>query len=121
MDRPKPKGVMRVARALRNSCNGLIGAFQNEAAFRQGLALACVVIPLGFWLGDSGVERALFVAPMVLILLVELINSAIEAAIDRIGLEHHRLSGLAKDIGSAAVLVAYLLLAVIWGLILAGR
>lgn len=119
--RSKPRGVGRVFRALRNSVHGVAGAFREEAAFRQGLALAVVVIPLGFWLGHTGVERALLVAPMVLILLVELVNSAIEAAIDRIGPEHHRLSGLAKDIGSGAVLMAFLSLAVIWLLVLTDR
>ena len=119
--RTKPRGAARVVRALGNSVKGITGAYREEAAFRQGLALAFVVIPLGFWLGHTGVERALLVAPMVLILLVELVNSAIEAAIDRIGPEHHRLSGLAKDIGSGAVLMAFLLLAVIWTLVLTDR
>lgn len=121
LDRPKPTGLVRVVRAFGNSLKGLAGAWREEAAFRQEVALAALVIPLGLWLGRTGVERALLVAPMLLILIVELLNSAVEAAIDRIGLEHHRLSGLAKDIGSAAVMVAFLLLGVVWALVLLGR
>jgi diacylglycerol kinase (ATP) len=104
--------------AFGNSFRGFNGAFREEAAFRQELALAAVVIPAGLWLGRSGVERALLVAPMLLILIVELLNSAVEAAIDRIGPEHHALSGLAKDIGSAAVFAAFVLLGTMWVLVL---
>jgi diacylglycerol kinase (ATP) len=117
-DRLKPTGFTRMFRAFGASMKGLTGAFREEAAFRQELALAMVVIPLGLWLGRNGVERALLIGPMFLVLVVELINSAIEATVDRIGLERHELSGLAKDIGSAAVLMSLLLLAVIWLLIL---
>ena len=98
IDRYKPRGVTRVIRALGSSIKGLTGAFRDEAAFRQELALAVLVIPLGLWLGHSGVERALLIGPVLLILIVELINSAIEATVDRIGLERHVLAGLAKDI-----------------------
>ena len=105
-------------RAFGTSMKGLSAAFREEAAFRQELALAVLVIPLGLWLGQNGVERALLIAPMFLVLVVELINSAIEATVDRIGLERHTLSGLAKDIGSAAVLMSLLLLAVVWLLVL---
>ena len=97
---------------------GLAGAYREEAAFRQELALAVVVIPLGLRSGHDGIERVLLVAPMFLVLIVELLNSAIEATVDRIGHERHQLSGLAKDIGSAAVLTSLLLLAVIWILVL---
>jgi len=117
-DRFKPTGITRIVKAMRVSWQGLTGAFREEAAFRQELALAVVVIPLGLWLGHDGVERALLIAPMFLVLVVELINSAIEATIDRIGIERHTLSGLAKDIGSAAVLMSLLLLTVVWLLIL---
>ncbi len=121
VDRYKPRGVLRMMRALGASVNGLAGAFRAEAAFRQELALAAVVIPLGLWLGRSGVERALLLAPMLLILIVELLNSAIEATIDRIGLEQHQLAGLAKDVGSAAVFMSFVLLAAVWLLVLLGR
>jgi diacylglycerol kinase (ATP) len=117
-DRYKPTGFTRIFKAARVSWMGLSGAFREEAAFRQELALALVVIPLGLWLGHSGVERALLVTPMFVVLVVELINSAIETTIDRIGPERHKLSGLAKDIGSAAVLMSLLLLAVVWVLVL---
>lgn len=114
----KPTGFTRLFRAFGVSMKGLAGAFREEAAFRQELALAVVVIPLGLWLGRNGIERALLIAPMFLVLIVELLNSAIEATVDRIGQERHQLSGLAKDIGSAAVLTSLLLLAVIWILVL---
>lgn len=113
-----PQGLKRLWLAFGNSLRGFAGAFREEAAFRQELALAVLVIPAGLWLGHDGVERALLVAPMLLILIVELLNSAIEAAIDRIGVEHDALSGLAKDIGSAAVFCAFVLLGVVWALIL---
>ena len=120
-DRPKPRGAARVLRAARASWFGLAGCFREEAAFRQELALSVVVIPVGLWLGHTGVERALLVAPMLLVLIVELLNSAIEATVDRIGLERHVLAGLAKDIGSAAVLMSFILLAAVWLLVLLGR
>ena len=121
IDRYKPRGATRLVRALGASIRGLRGAFREEAAFRQELGLALIVIPLGLWLGHSGVERALLVGPVLLILVVELINSAIEATLDRIGFERHALAGLAKDIGSAAVLMSFLLLGTIWLLVLLGR
>jgi diacylglycerol kinase (ATP) len=121
VDRYKPRGLTRVLRAVGLSLRGLTGAFREEAAFRQELAFAALVIPLGLWLGHSGVERALLIGPMLLILIVELLNSAIEATVDRIGLERHALAGLAKDIGSAAVLMSFVLLTTVWLLVLLGR
>jgi diacylglycerol kinase (ATP) len=121
MERDKPRGFTRLFRAFGASRKGLVGAYTEEAAFRQELALAVLVVPFGLWLGHNGVERALLVAPMFLVLVVELVNSAIEAAVDRIGLERHVLAGLAKDIGSAAVLMAFVLLLVVWALVLLGR
>jgi diacylglycerol kinase (ATP) len=121
VDRYKPRGLRRVLRAFASSWEGLKGAFREEAAFRQELALAVLVIPLGLWLGRSPIERVLLVAPVFIILIVELLNSAIEATVDRIGLERHTLAGLAKDIGSAAVLMSFLLLAVVWLIVLFGR
>ncbi len=116
--REKPKGLTRILRAAGASYKGLRGAYLEEAAFRQELALSVLVIPLGLWLGRTGVERALLVAPMLLVLIVELLNSAVEATVDRIGLERHVLAGLAKDIGSAAVLMSFVLLGVVWLLVL---
>ena len=121
LDRFKPRGATRMWRAWGASIRGLRGAFREEAAFRQELALAVVVIPLAMWLGHTGVERALLIAPMLLTLVVELINSAIEATVDRIGFERHVLAGLAKDIGSAAVLMSLFLLGTVWLLVLLGR
>ena len=80
-----------------------------------------LVIPLGLWLGHGAIERVLLVAPVLLILIVELLNSAIEATVDRIGFERHTLAGLAKEIGSAAVLMSFVLLGVVWLLVLLGR
>lgn len=116
--RNKPTGLTRLFRAFGNSMKGFAGAWREEAAFRQELALAVVMVPLGLYLGRTGIERALLVSPMLLVLIVELLNSAVEAAIDRIGLERHALSGLAKDIGSAAVMAAFGLMAVVWACVL---
>ena len=121
INRSKPTGLARVLRACGASGRGLAGAFREEAAFRQELALAALAMPLALWLGHSGTERALLAAPVLLILVVELVNSAIEATVDRIGLERHALAGLAKDIGSAAVLMSFVLFAVVWLLVLFGR
>ncbi|HEY1723826.1 MAG TPA: diacylglycerol kinase [Steroidobacteraceae bacterium] len=119
--REKLQGVGRMLRAFASSGKGLAGAYREEQAFRQELAFACVALPLGLWLGRSGLERALLAAPVLLILIVELLNSAIEATVDRIGLERHVLAGLAKDIGSAAVMLSFILLGVVWVLVLTGR
>jgi diacylglycerol kinase (ATP) len=121
IDRSKPRGLVRLWRACGASARGLAGAFRDEAAFRQELGFAVFVIPMGVWLGHSGVERALLVGPVLLILIVELINSAIEATVDRIGYEHHALAGLAKDMGSAAVFMSFVLLGGVWLLVLFGR
>lgn len=119
--RDKPRGLTRVFRAFDASCKGLIGAYREEAAFRQELALAAVAVPLGLWLGHNGVERALLVAPVLLVLIVELLNSAIEAVVDRVSPERHELAGLAKDIGSAAVLLSLSLCGLVWVLVLLYR
>lgn len=120
-DRPKPTGLIRVINAFGNTWKGYVGAFREEAAFRQELACAVVLFPLGLWLGDSGVERALLVGPIFIVLIVELLNSGIEATVDRIGLDRHQLSGLAKDLGSAAVFTSFALLVVVWALVLLDR
>jgi len=121
LDRQKPQGFTRLFRAFGASMKGFSGAFREEAAFRQELAFAAVALPLALWLGHNGVERALLAAPVLLVLIVELVNSAIEATVDRIGLERHELAGLAKDIGSAAVLLSFGLVAVVWALVLLDR
>jgi diacylglycerol kinase (ATP) len=121
IDRYKPRGLTRLWRACGSSARGLIGAFRDEAAFRQELFFAALVIPMGLWLGHGAVERALLVAPVLLILIIELVNSAIEATVDRIGFERHTLAGLAKDLGSAAVFMAFVLLGGVWMLVLLGH
>jgi diacylglycerol kinase (ATP) len=120
MDRPKLSGMRRLFLAFVNSWKGFKGAFRFEAAFRQEVALAVILLPLGVWLGKTGVERALLLGSVVLVLIVELLNTGIETVVDRIGYERHELSGLAKDVGSTAVLLAFALLAIVWGFILLG-
>lgn len=111
----------RVRRAAGYSVAGFRAALQNEAAFRQELALFVVLAPLGFWLGRDGVERSLLIGSLMLVLLVELLNTAIEATVNRVGRDPHELSGQAKDIASAAVFVSLLLVMVVWVLVLADR
>ena len=115
MAKPGNTGIRRIIRATRFSMQGFAHAFKHEAAFRQELALAAVMAPAAFWLGRSPLEIAMLVGVLLLVLIVELFNSAIEAAIDRHGDEHHELSGRAKDMGSAAVFVVLLLVGVVWG------
>ncbi|MBW3698581.1 diacylglycerol kinase [Vibrio sp. T187] len=107
-------GFKRLYKAAGFSWQGLTAAFKNEAAFRQELCLAAVLIPLAFYLDVSQVERILMIAAIVLIMVVELINTAIEAVVDRIGSERHELAGVAKDTGSAAVFVCMLLAGYVW-------
>jgi diacylglycerol kinase (ATP) len=114
----KARGFRRLVNATRYSWAGLRTAFRNEAAFRQELALAALMIPLALVLTGDGVERALLIACVMLVLVVELLNSAIEAAIDRFGGAQHPLSASAKDLGSAAVSVSLVLTAVVWVLVL---
>jgi len=118
MQRGPSSRWLRVFRAFGASFHGYRGALRREQAFREELLVAGVVIPLGLYMGKTGVERALLVGPMVLVLVVELLNSAIETTVDRVGLERHELSGLAKDLGSAAVLTSFLLLGLNWLLVL---
>jgi diacylglycerol kinase (ATP) len=116
--RDKPTGLTRIVRAFGYSWQGFRYAWREEAAFRQELCLAVLVVPAGLYLGRSGVERALLVWPMLQILLVELLNSAVEAVVDRSGFERHPLAGMAKDMGSAAVLLSFGMLGTVWLLIL---
>ena len=114
-------GIQRIFNATRYSMAGLKTAFQNEAAFRQILLINLILIPLSFWMPVSPAEQALMVAVCLLALIIELINSAIEAVVDRISMERHELSKNAKDMGSAAQFVALSLIALTWGIILAGH
>ncbi|WP_028863171.1 diacylglycerol kinase [Psychromonas aquimarina] len=110
----KNTGLKRIILAGGYSLQGLKSAFKHEAAFRQETFLALLLIPLACYLDVSQIERILLIAPVVLVMIIEIINSAVEAVVDRIGSEHHELSGRAKDMGSAAVLIALLLTAYIW-------
>ena len=105
--------------AARYSVDGLSAGW-SEAAFRQELALAAILVPLGLYLGANGTARALLVGSVLLVLIVELANSAVEAAVDRISLDEHPLARRAKDLGSAAVMLALLNTAAVWFLVLAG-
>ncbi len=113
-------GLLRIWNAFHYSLSGLAAAYCHEDAFRQEMRLAIVLIPLALLLPATGMGRAVMIGSVLLILIVELLNSAVEAAVDRISLENHRLAKRAKDIGSAAVLVSLINVAVIWGLVLAG-
>lgn len=113
-------GLTRVWNALFYSLDGFKAAWRHEDAFRQEALLALVMIPLAFVLAGAALERALMIASVLLVLIVELINSAIEATVDRISLENHQLAKRAKDIGSAAVLISLTNVLVVWGLVLFG-
>jgi diacylglycerol kinase (ATP) len=112
------KGITRAFRAAINSWNGLIYAYKEESAFRQELALSLILIPLAIYLPVTPIERILLIASVILVLVIELLNSSVEAAIDRISFEVHDLSKRAKDFGSAAVMLALLLCALTWAIIL---
>ena len=111
------KGLRRLVNACRFSWQGLCATYQHEEAFRQEVWLLVVAVPLALWLGDNAIERVLLMGSVLLLLIVELFNSAIEAVVDRISLEKHELSGRAKDMGSAAVLLTSILVLLVWGFI----
>ncbi|ENO1831929.1 diacylglycerol kinase [Vibrio vulnificus] len=114
LGKPGNTGIKRIIKATGYSIQGLKAAFKHEAAVRQEFALLVVAIVLATWLDVSMLERITLLAAVVLVLIVELMNSAVEAVVDRIGVEHHELSGRAKDIGSAAVLVALIFAGFTW-------
>ena len=111
-------GIRRIILAAKYSWQGLTTCYRKEAAFRQELWLALVLAPVGLWLGDNGIERALLLGSLFMILIAELLNTGIENTVDRFGGEQHKLSGRAKDMGSAAVMLTLLMTAVIWILVL---
>ena len=115
--KPGNTGLRRIIDATGYSCKGLASAFRNEAAFRQELLLVGVLIPCSFWLARDPLEWLVLVVPLMFLLVVELLNTAIENAVDRIGAERHPLAGQAKDQGSAAVLISLLLITLCWGVI----
>lgn len=114
MTKKSSTGFKRIIKAAGFSWQGITSSFKNEAAFRQEVLLAAVLIPLAFYLDVSQVERILMISVIVLVMVVELINTAIEAVVDRIGIEHHELSGMAKDVGSAAVFICLMLAGYVW-------
>jgi diacylglycerol kinase (ATP) len=118
MDKANNRGLARIVNATFFSVAGLRAAWSNEAAFRQECLLVLVLTPAAFWVGQTAVERALLIGSCWLVLVVELLNSAIEAVVDRVGTDHHKLSGRAKDLGSAGVFVSLALTALVWGLML---
>lgn len=110
-------GIVRIARAFGYSMQGFAAALKNEHAFRQELMLCLVLLPLALWLPLTGVERVLLIGSLFIVLITELLNSAVEAVVDRVSLENHELSKRAKDIGSAAVFLALVLAGIVWGVI----
>ena len=121
MSKPGKTGLVRILDAFGYSMKGLAATWKYEAAFRQEIALAVVLIPAAFWLAQSHIELILLISSVFWVLMAELANSSVEAVVDRTGSERHELSGRAKDIGSALVFVSLTLLAVIWTIILINR
>jgi diacylglycerol kinase (ATP) len=117
MGKPGNTGLRRIVNATFFSIAGLRAAWRDEAAFRQELLLCVVLVPVGVWLGRTAVERALLIGSCFIVLIVELLNTGIENVVDRVGHEPHRLSGQAKDLGSAAVFMSLALVLVTWSLI----
>lgn len=118
----KPKlGLRRLINASLFSLAGLRAAWRHEEAFRLECLAALAMTPVAFWLGRTAVERALLIGVCWLVLIVELLNSAVEAIVDRVGTDHHALSGRAKDLGSAAVFVSLMLVLLVWALVIFER
>lgn len=116
-----PRGLRRLIAATRYSLAGLASAWRSEAAFRQEVVAAIFLIPAAFWIGSSSVQRVLLAGSVIVVLIVELLNSAIEHAVDRIGTDHHHLSGAAKDLASAAVFLSVILAGVTWAIVIWDR
>lgn len=117
MGKPGNTGLRRILRATVYSAQGFAHAWKHEAAFRQEALLSLALTPVALWLGRTMTERAALIGVLLIVLIVEFLNSAVEAAIDRHGSEHHELSGRAKDLGSAAVFVSLVLVLLVWGAI----
>ena len=121
MPKPGATGLTRIIHAFGYSMKGFRAAFKHESAFRQEVALFVVLVPIAVWLGRSSFEYILLIGSLLLVLIVELLNSAVEAVVDRIGDEMHKLAGRAKDMGSAAVFVSLANVFLVWGLVAYGR
>lgn len=115
--KPGLTGINRIIKATGHSLRGIRDTWKYEAAFRQEIALSVVLLPVSFWLAQSVIEWLLLIMPLFILIIVELLNSAVENTIDRIGPEMHTLSGRAKDIASAAVFFSLALLAIVWAAI----
>ena len=115
------RGVTRLIKACGYSFKGLRAGWQHEEAFREEVILALLLLPLAFWVGRDALDYAVLIATLVLVLITEILNSAIEALTDRVSEEHHELSGRAKDLGSAAVFLALALVVVVWGCVAYAR
>lgn len=120
-DKASNTGFRHLINATRFSRQGLVAAFRRESAFRQEIALILLLIPPGIWIAGSPVDFVLLMAVCLLVLVVELLNSAVEAAIDRIGNKHHPMSALAKDYGSAAVMISLIIVGMVWLVMLLAR
>lgn len=116
MAKPGYTGLTRIIKATGYSWQGLRAAWQNESAFRQEVTLCLIMLPLAFVVGQTMMETALLIALLGVVLITELLNSAVEAVVDRVGDEHHDLAGRAKDMGSAAVFISLVLTAIVWGM-----
>ncbi len=119
--KPSEIGLQRITDATRYSIAGLRAAWHHEAAFRQECVAALLLLPCALWLGSSAAERAVLITSLFVVIITELLNSAIEALTDRIGSERHELSGRAKDLGSAAVMLSLVLVISVWGVITYSR
>jgi diacylglycerol kinase (ATP) len=117
----RPAGPQRLWLATQNSLRGLKHCYSSEAAFRQEVWASVLLVPAGLWLGETGVERVLLVGSVLFVMIVELLNTAVEVVVDRIGVERHHLSGFAKDLGSSAVLFSLVLVVLTWSLVLWDR
>ncbi len=115
---PAKKGLARLFAATRYSLAGIIAAFRSEEAFRIEVFAFIVLAPVGVWIGETDVEKVMLVGVLVLVMLVELLNTAIEAIVDRFGIEYHDLSRIAKDCGGAAVAISVLFVFFVWGMLL---
>lgn len=116
MEKGKSKGIRRLYNATHYTISGFISAWKNEEAFRQEILILMILAPLGLWLGETGSERVLLIGSWCLVIIIELLNSAIEAVVDRVGTEYHKLSGQAKDMASAAVFVSISFVVFTWSI-----
>ena len=121
MGKPGNTGITRIIKAFGFSVKGLKASWKHESAFRQEAMLAIVMLPAAFWLARTSAELMLLVLTLFVVVITEVLNSAIEAVVDRVSDEHHRLAGRAKDMGSAAVFLSLTMTVVVWGILIFDR